>query len=59
MKKVCEFDQKIPQSQTADQPTAPCGRDTILLQAYAIKRQLKYSNKLYPSEMSQFPHNHI
>ena len=25
-KKVSEYDQEIPQSQTADQPTAPCGR---------------------------------
>ena len=25
-KKVSEYDQEIPQSHTADQPTAPCGR---------------------------------
>ena len=28
MKKVSEYDQEIPQSHTADQPTAPRGRVT-------------------------------
>ena len=27
-KEVSEYDQDIPQSYTADQPTAPCGRVT-------------------------------
>ena len=28
IKKVCEYDQKLPQSQTADKPMAPQGRST-------------------------------
>ena len=40
MKKVCVFEQKMPQSQSADQPTTPCRRDEERLQAYDTKRQL-------------------
>ena len=34
-----EYDQEIPQSQTADQPMAPCGRATEYLQEQYIQKQ--------------------
>ena len=34
MKKVSEYDQEIPQSHSADQPTTPCGRAATRHQEY-------------------------
>ena len=39
--KVSEYDQEMPQSHSADQPTVQLGRDTEYLQSHDTKRQLK------------------
>ena len=47
MKKVSEYDQKIPQSHTADQPTAPWGRTT----RHQEDIQSKATTTLFPIKM--------
>ena len=47
MKKVSEYDQKIPQSHTADQPTAPRGRAT----RHQEDKQSKATSSLFSIKM--------
>ena len=44
--KVSEYDQELPQPQTADQPTAPWGRATGHLQLQDIQKTTKNINQL-------------
>ena len=55
MKKVSEYDQKIPQSHTADQHTAPRGRAT----RHQEDKQSKATNSLCPIKMiAKLPRAH-
>ena len=38
LKKACQYDQEMPQSHTADQPTAPWGRATDHFLSQSIKK---------------------
>ena len=46
LQNVSEYDQEIPQSQTADQPTALCGRVTDMYSNKTSERQQELSNQL-------------
>ena len=46
LQNVSEYDQEIPQSQTADQPTALCGRVTDMHSNKTSERQQELSNQL-------------
>ena len=41
LQKVSEYEQEMPQSQTADQPTELCGRATGFLQKQDIHKTIK------------------
>ena len=52
-KKASEYDQEIPQSHTADQPTAPRGRATEKnnIHKTSERKQSKASSSLYPMKI--------